>query len=157
MRKSLNTVVVRKRAGIAAAGLAVAAAITVPGVAWANDAIPQGAAVAVGESGPAVAGVPLDEATCAAMAVELSPETLQKMIEDGTAEPAVMTVPATPAGEAAPAEIQVPIPAEAEGMAAPTVIRIPGPADLPAELAQVLTIQMDENAPAGAVTVARAC
>ncbi|MBP1160255.1 MULTISPECIES: hypothetical protein [unclassified Rhodococcus (in: high G+C Gram-positive bacteria)] len=157
MRKSLNTVVVRKRAGIAAAGLAVAAAITVPGVAWANDAIPQGPAVAVGESAPAVLGAPLDEATCAAAAIELSPETLQKMIEAGTAVPATPTVPATEAVEAAPAEIQVPIPAEAEGMAAPTVIRIPGPADLPAELAQVLTIQMDENAPAGAVTVARAC
>ncbi|MFI6429666.1 hypothetical protein [Rhodococcus oryzae] len=154
MRKSLNTGIVRKRAGIAAAGLAVAAAITVPGVAWANDAIPQGSAVAVGESGPAVAGVPLDEATCAAAAVELSPETLQKMIEDGTAEPAVMTVPA---GEVAPAEIQVLSPAETEGMTAGTVIRIPAPADLPAEAAQMLTIQMDESAPAGAVTVARAC
>jgi hypothetical protein len=157
MRKSPTTGIVRKRAGIAATGLAVAAAITVPGVAWANDAIPLGAAVAVGEPAPAVAGEALDAETCAAMAVELGPETLRKMIEDGTAVPATPTVPATQAGEAAPAEIQVPIPADAEGTTAPTVIRIPGPADLPAELAQVLTIEMDESAPAGAVTVARAC
>ncbi|WP_027501098.1 hypothetical protein [Rhodococcus sp. UNC363MFTsu5.1] len=193
MRKSLNTGIVRKRAGFAAAGLAVAAAVTVPGVAWANDAIPQGGAVAVQESGPAVAGAPLDAATCAATAVELSPEALQKMIEDGTAVPAVATVPATPAGE--PGQPLTDVLTEgvqrliADGTAMPAVTSAPGtpagepglaltkvltdeevqrmiadgtitravPADeLPAD-AQMLTIEMDESVPAGAVTVTRAC
>ncbi|MFG1784848.1 hypothetical protein ACGFIU_20615 [Rhodococcus oryzae] len=157
MRKSLNTGIVRKRAGIAAAGLAVAAAVAVPGVAWANDAIPQGAAVAISESGPAVLGAPLDEATCAAAAIELSPETLQQMIEDGTAVPAVSTVPATPAGEAGAAPIDVPGEIHAWAKAIGLVEGVPAPADLPADAPQVLTIQMDESVPAGAVTVARAC
>ncbi|AQA24582.1 hypothetical protein BTZ20_4600 [Rhodococcus sp. MTM3W5.2] len=132
MRKSLNTGIVRKRAGIAAAGLAAAAAIAVPGVAWANDAIPQGAAVAVGESAPAVAGVPLDAETCAAMAIELSPETLQKMIENGTAAPAVATVPATPAGEPGLAVTKMLTEEEAQRMIADgMIVRDAAPAVLP--------------------------
>ncbi|MGW6376525.1 hypothetical protein ACWFRB_10730 [Rhodococcus sp. NPDC055112] len=193
MRKSLTAGTFRARAGIAAAGIAAVAAVAVPGVAWANDSIPQGGAVAVQQSGPAVAGAPLDAATCAATAVEVSPETLQKMLEDGTAMPAVATVPATPAGEpgqpladvltegvqrliadgtAMPAVTSAPAtPAgepglvltqvltdeEAQRMIADGTIARGVPADeLPADV-QMLTVEMDENAPAGAVTVTRVC
>ncbi|MFC7448737.1 hypothetical protein [Rhodococcus daqingensis] len=157
MRKSLNISSVRKRAGFAAAGLAAAAAIAVPGVAWANDTIPQGGAVAIQESGPAVAGAPLDAATCAAMAIELSPEALQKMIEDGTAMPAVLTVPALPAGEGEPAVTKMLTDEEAQRMIADGTMRDVAPAVLPEGEVPTLTIEQDESAPAGAVTVTRAC
>ncbi|MFD4181859.1 hypothetical protein [Rhodococcus sp. NPDC058514] len=122
MRKSLNTGTFRKRAGIAAAGLAVAAAITVPGVAWANDSVPQGGAVAVQESGPAVPGAPLDTAGCE-NAIEFSADAVEKMRADGIA------VPATPVTELPDAAGELP----------------------------TLMLQLDENAPTGAITVMRDC
>lgn len=161
MRKSLNTGTFRKRAGIAAAGLAVAAAVAVPGVAWATDSVPQGGPVVVQESGPAVLGGPLDAATCAGMAIELSPETLQKMIADGTAVPATPVTPATPtvpAGEAGLAHTKVLTEDEVQRMIADgTIVRAVAPAVLPAGAVQMLSIDEAEGGPAGAITVTRAC
>ncbi|WFR70974.1 hypothetical protein P9209_16320 [Prescottella defluvii] len=56
MTKSLISHVTRRRAAVAVAGIAAAGALAVPGVAWAQNAIPGGEPTAVGS--PAVVSTP---------------------------------------------------------------------------------------------------
>lgn len=99
MRQSLNTHTFRKRAAIAAAGLAATAAIAAPGIAWASDSAPHSPVIAAQELGPAVAGEPLDATNCEPVISDLSPEKLQEMIADATALPTAPVVSAPPVDE----------------------------------------------------------
>ena len=160
MRKSLDAGTFRTRAGIVAAAAVATAAVAFPGVAWADNAIPQGGPVVVrgaapvGEaSGPAVLGAALDAATCAGLPTDLIPAELQKLIAEGTAVPAVESTPAIPVDE-----VEVLTEEEVQRMIADGTITLAVPADeVTAEAPQMLTIQMDENAPAGTLAVTRVC
>ncbi|MFC4605473.1 hypothetical protein [Rhodococcus kronopolitis] len=97
MRKTIVNNSTRRRAAVAAVGFSAVAALAVPGVAWANDAIPSTAPVVV--SVPATPTVPATQAEptaagCAAARV-LTPEEVDALIAKGelvidTTEPAML-------------------------------------------------------------------
>lgn len=117
MNKSLVT---RRRVAVAAASIAAAGALAVPGVAWAQNAIP-------GSSSPVAVATPTAESTPAAQLtpasdvsasdadgkncwVSVSPitdEELQKLIDEGKAAGTEISV-ATATTESLPADSVVP-------------------------------------------------
>lgn len=100
MRKALSITTTRRRAAVTAVGLTAAAAFAVPGVAWANDAIPNTAPVVVSvpatQTEPATQSEPTVAGCAAAPARVLTPEEVDALIASG--ELAVDTmVPSTAA------------------------------------------------------------
>ncbi|WP_430331407.1 hypothetical protein [Rhodococcus sp. ACT016] len=78
----------RRRMIVAAAGLGAAGALAVPGVAWAQNAIPAGSPVTVAPVVQATpdtqtAGTDADGANCAVSVKPLTDAELQKLIDDG--------------------------------------------------------------------------
>ncbi|RVW10636.1 hypothetical protein EGT67_05630 [Prescottella agglutinans] len=98
MNTSFVSRISRRKVAAAAVGLAATAAMAVPGVAWAQNAIPGGAPVAVAT--PAAQLTPASEGTavdadgnnCAVSVQSLTAEELQKLIDDGviSTDPAVV-------------------------------------------------------------------
>ncbi|WP_433610882.1 hypothetical protein [Prescottella agglutinans] len=87
----------RRRIVVAAACLGAAGAVAMPGVAWAQNAIPGGAPVVVGtptaEVAPAVQTASGEN--CALSVKPLTDEELQKLIDEGVVTMATEAVPAT--------------------------------------------------------------
>ncbi|MFC7448079.1 hypothetical protein [Rhodococcus daqingensis] len=84
MRQNLTNRTTRRRLGMTAAGIVAVGALAVPGVAWAADVIPQGAALqqATVESTPAAATTPAEGIACSD-GVVVTGEALQKLIDEG--------------------------------------------------------------------------
>ncbi|MFE3292652.1 hypothetical protein [Rhodococcus sp. NPDC059234] len=177
MPTSLTTSTVRRRIGVSAAGLVAVGALLAPGVAWADNAIPQGGAVAVHTVEPMVTGATADAPECGMATIQLSEEEVRKMVADGRAVPATPLVPSTPSVSAGPAVAATPtVPADAAPtgvLSADKVQQFIGgvqqlfgagavrpdatAADVPAQAVQLLTATLGQDAPAGALAVTRSC
>lgn len=76
MNTSFVSRITRRKVAVAAASIAAAGALAIPGVAWAQNAIPGGDPVAV--------SIPAAEATAACSTENLSDEEIQKLKEEGS-------------------------------------------------------------------------
>ncbi|QBJ97602.1 hypothetical protein ERC79_17895 [Rhodococcus sp. ABRD24] len=96
MTKSRISHTTRRRAAVAVASIAAAGALAVPGVAWAQNAIPAGSPSVVAPAAAAAAGTPATAVTpatetapavvdpgCSVTATRLSDEEIHKQIADG--------------------------------------------------------------------------
>ncbi|SDE34733.1 hypothetical protein [Rhodococcus tukisamuensis] len=93
MRKALSNNTTRRRAAVTTVGIATAAALAVPGVAWANDAIPSTSPVVVSipatqtvpatQSEPTLQSEPAVAGCATAPARVLSPEEVDALIAKG--------------------------------------------------------------------------
>ncbi|WP_275793369.1 hypothetical protein [Prescottella equi] len=99
-----KNVVTRRRIAVAAASIAAAGALAVPGVAWAQNAIPGGSPVAVaavnGVAAPATSVIPAataspDEAVCGLTVAPLTDAELQTLRDGGVVTKEVETVSET--------------------------------------------------------------
>ncbi|MFC9786555.1 light harvesting protein subunit alpha [Rhodococcus sp. NPDC127528] len=155
MPTSLTTSNVRRRIGVTAAGLAAVGALVAPGVAWADNAIPQGGPVVLRDAAPTATDPSITEPRCGVAAIPLSDAEVQKMIGEGTIIAAAPVVPATPGDPANPVD-----PAASAVPSAPTVPATPADlvaADLPAQVIEMLRLALGDTAPAGTVAATRTC
>jgi hypothetical protein len=104
VRKIIANTPTRRRAAIVAAGIAAAAAIAVPGIAWASGSFSQTAPTSVGT--PAAEPVPATQSDTptigeASIAPELSQEEIDALVAKGelTVTEATATTPAETRGE----------------------------------------------------------
>ncbi|QKT10581.1 hypothetical protein [Rhodococcus sp. W8901] len=116
MTKSLIRNVTRRKVAVAAASIAAAGALAVPGVAWAQNSLPSGEPVAVTS--------PTDSAPAAVMTEacsteNLSEEEIQKLIADGAENGPVVTEAGASTESTAAAELSEAAYVEAD--AAPAV------------------------------------
>ncbi|GAB2657453.1 hypothetical protein ABI214_07125 [Prescottella soli] len=88
MTKSLIRNITRRKVGVAAASIAAAGALAVPGVAWAQNSLPGGE--------PVVVSTPAAETTAACSTENLSDEEIQKLIEDSSENRPVVTEAGAP-------------------------------------------------------------
>ncbi|CAM2785811.1 Secreted protein [Prescottella defluvii] len=111
MTKSLIRNVSRRKVAVAAASIAAVGALAVPGVAWAQNALPGGEPVAV--------STPAAEVTAACSTENLSDEEIQKLKDEGAENgtvgtDAVASTESIPASEMTAAISVDPAPAVAE-------------------------------------------
>lgn len=119
MNTSFVSRITRRKVAAAAIGVAATAALAVPGVAWAQNAIPGSSPVAVAtpttETIPAaqltpaseVSAIDADGKNCSVSVNPISEEELQKLIDEGKAAGIEMSI-ATETTESLPADGVVP-------------------------------------------------